>query len=593
MSVKKAASPAAQSRSRKSRSRRTPPPPEEPVSANWPAIAAWLRAETPFGLSRWQLLVFLSVLAFVAFTRFWDLGTRALHHDESMHARFAWDIYRSFDYRYNPLLHGPFQFYFTAFMFFLFGVSDAVARFGPALFGVVSVLLVYPLKPYLGRNGMVLAAILMGISPPLLYFARFARNDIYVVAWTMLIVLALFGWLHTRQRAYIYLGTIAVALSLATKENTYITLAIAGSFIIFRFLQEQFTPGLAARLPSHESVKSALADLWNDWRLLIAGIVAFLLVFVTFFTAFYTHPQDFASGVIKALEYWLAQQEVGRGNQPIWYYFMLLPLYELIVAVFVLPALWFLARRGSLTDRFLCYWFVGAVVLYSLAGERMPWLVLHLSLPGILLVSRFLGQKFAEPNGLRRHRIALSLFLLIGVYALHTGMPLAYAHGDTPKDMLVYVQTTPDVPYVVAQIEQISRKLTTETELVGLIDNEDSWPFAWYLRDYTRVGYISKIGDPGEAAFVIVTASEVENARENLSNYVPFRYKLRWWFPEALYKELRPSFLLDFVINSQTRGNFTAWLMSRKMPKPADVPEFRFGSQDFYFFVRGDLVHLL
>ena len=99
------------------------------------------------------------------FTRFWDLGTRALHHDESMHARYAWDIYRSFNYRYNPILHGPFQFYLTAFMFFLFGVSDAVARFGPALFGVLSVLLVYPLKPYLGRGGMVLAAVAVGSFP--------------------------------------------------------------------------------------------------------------------------------------------------------------------------------------------------------------------------------------------------------------------------------------------------------------------------------------------------------------------------------------------------------------------------------------------
>ena len=218
---------------------------------------------------------------------------------------------------------------------------------------------------------------------------------------------------------------------------------------------------------------------------------------LSFFTAFYTHPQDFASGIIKALQYWLAQQEVSRGNQPIWYYFMQVPLYELIVAAFALPALWRLTRRGSLTDRFLCFWFVAAVLLYSLAGERMPWLVLHLSLPGILLVARFLGQQFSEPHGLRRHRIALVLCLLISVYALHTGLPLTFAHGDTPRDLLVYVQTSPDVPYVTAQIEQMSRRLTGTTDIVGIIDNEDSWPFAWYLRDYTKVGYTSNIGDPG------------------------------------------------------------------------------------------------
>lgn len=586
MSIKKAPATNPQPQSRKSRSREPYPSPEDPVTANWPAIVSWLRAETPFGLSRWQVLVFVAVIALVVFTRFWDLGTRALHHDESMHARFSWDIYRSFNYRYNPLLHGPFQFYFTAFMFFLFGVSDAVARFGPALFGVLSVLLLYPLKPYLGRNGMVIAAALMAVSPPLLYFSRFARNDIYIVAWTMLIVLALFGWLHTRDRWYIYLGAAAVALSLATKENTYITLAIIGTFIVGRYLQELITPGLAGRLPSHESVKSALTDLWRDRWLLFAGIVTFLVIFVTFFTAFYTYPQDFASGVTKALGYWLEQHDVRRGNQPIWYYLMQVPLYELIVAVFAIPALWRLARRGTLTDRFLCYWFVGAVVLYSAAGERMPWLVLHLSLPGILLVSRYLGLKFSEPSGLRRHRIALTLCLLVGVYALHTGMPLAFSHGDTPRDLLVYVQTTPDVPYVVDQIEQISRKLSTGNDTVGIIDNENSWPFYWYLRDYTAIAYIPTIGDPGEAAFVIVDSRQVENARQYLGNYVPFRYKLRWWFPEPTYKELRPTFLLDFVTKAETRGNFMRWLLNREMPQPI-------GSQDFYFFVRRDLVQLL
>ena len=108
----------------------------------------------------------------------------------------------------------------------------------------------------------------------------------------MLILLALFGWLHTRQRWYIYLGASAVALSLASKENTYITLVIIGSFIVFRFLQEQFTPGLAGRLPSHESVKSALCrSVARTAASSLAGIVTFLLIFITFFTAFYTYPK--------------------------------------------------------------------------------------------------------------------------------------------------------------------------------------------------------------------------------------------------------------------------------------------------------------
>ena len=61
----------------------------------------------------------------------------------------------------------------------------------------------------------------------------------------------------------------------------------------------------------------------------IMGI--FWLIQLLFFTTFLTNARNgFASGVIGSLGYWLAQQEVARGGQPWYYYFMLSGLYEFL-----------------------------------------------------------------------------------------------------------------------------------------------------------------------------------------------------------------------------------------------------------------------
>ncbi|MDE2995030.1 MAG: hypothetical protein OXU67_14245, partial [Chloroflexota bacterium] len=53
----------------------------------------WLGRPAFLGLNNGQALVLAGLLLVLLLTRFWDLGTRAMHHDESMHAKYAWDTY--------------------------------------------------------------------------------------------------------------------------------------------------------------------------------------------------------------------------------------------------------------------------------------------------------------------------------------------------------------------------------------------------------------------------------------------------------------------------------------------------------------------
>ena len=97
------------------------------------------------------------------------------------------------------------------------------------------------------------------------------------------------------------------------------------------------------------------------------------------------------SGSIGALAYWIEQHDVQRGGQPVYYYVLLISLYEFLPLIFAVAAVttrWF---RKSLFGWFLAYWFVGNFVIYSWAGEKMPWLLPHVAMPLLLLAARWLG----------------------------------------------------------------------------------------------------------------------------------------------------------------------------------------------------------
>ena len=53
------------------------PPASATPARQWPAITL-------------ESLLYLVILALALLSRFWDLGSRALHHDESLHAYFSW-----------------------------------------------------------------------------------------------------------------------------------------------------------------------------------------------------------------------------------------------------------------------------------------------------------------------------------------------------------------------------------------------------------------------------------------------------------------------------------------------------------------------
>ncbi|TFH37129.1 MAG: hypothetical protein E4G99_03270, partial [Anaerolineales bacterium] len=161
-----------------------------------------------------------------------------------------------------------------------------------------------------------------------------------------------------------------------------------------------------------------LGCFWDRRRWLIAAGI-FVLIYVPLYTTFFSNPFGLFSGLIGSLGYWLVQQGVERGSQP-WFYYALLqiPLYEFLPALgAVLGTLFAILHFGkSRPDQldpqetdgsikiepvlvlFLIYSSLTTLLIYSLAGERMPWITVHLTLPLILLSGWWFGAVFTEDS---------------------------------------------------------------------------------------------------------------------------------------------------------------------------------------------------
>jgi uncharacterized protein (TIGR03663 family) len=195
---------------------------------------------------------------------------------------------------------------------------------------------------------------------------------------------------------------------------------------------------------------SVAIGFWWDWRrwLVCAGI--FYGIFVPLFTSMFTNGQGFATGTVGQLGYWLSQHGVRRGDQPPYYYFILMPIYEFLSLLGGIGGAIYFFSKGFPEDEgvedaptripfvpMLIYWSVLAFVIYSWAGEKMPWLTMHLALPLQLLAGWAIGRLFDADWGKLREKGAPWLLLLVPlfVYVILRLLNLSPSMGTTKQEL--------------------------------------------------------------------------------------------------------------------------------------------------------------
>jgi predicted membrane-bound mannosyltransferase len=150
------------------------------------------------------------------------------------------------------------------------------------------------------------------------------------------------------------------------------------------------------------SVARGVYDAWLNIAAVGLGALLALWIFLALFTTLFTNLNGIATGTYATngtLLYWLGQHDVRRGEQP-WFYFITEGLqYEWLVIFLGLAGLVTLAvaivrrlvRRDFHHDPRLlfrilvAFWMVFMFVVLSWAGEKMPWLIMHIVLPAALL----------------------------------------------------------------------------------------------------------------------------------------------------------------------------------------------------------------
>jgi len=185
-----------------------------------------------------EIALFVGIILLTIITRFYDLESRVMSHDESLHTYFSWLFYRGQGYQHSPMMHGPLQFHLLSLTYFLFGVTDFTSRIPAVLFSIATVWMVWYWRRYLGKTGALIAGFLMAISPFMLYYGRYVRNEAYAGLAGILMLYAVLRYLENGNKRYLYLVSLSMIIHFTAKETAFIYAAQALLFLAIYFIAQ-------------------------------------------------------------------------------------------------------------------------------------------------------------------------------------------------------------------------------------------------------------------------------------------------------------------------------------------------------------------
>ena len=178
-----------------------------------------------------ETLLIVIILALAFFTRFYDLGVRVMSHDEVNHVVPGFELFAGRGYRHDPVTHGPMQMELLALSYFLMGDNDFSSRVPAALFSVavIGFIMIY-FKRYLGRAGSLLAGFFFLISPFMMFYGRYTRDEGFVQLFGVMLLFGLLHFLENGKEKIFYLIVAVLSLYFCTMEAAYI---FAAQILIF------------------------------------------------------------------------------------------------------------------------------------------------------------------------------------------------------------------------------------------------------------------------------------------------------------------------------------------------------------------------
>jgi len=496
-------------------------------------------------------VVLVLLIAAVALVfRLQHLELRPFHGDEAVQAVKAGELYDGGQYRYDPHeFHGPSLYYFTLPVLKLGGAKrfadadDADFRLVPVLFGVGLILLLLPLRRSLGAVAMLTAAVLLAVSPAMVFFGRYYIQEMLLVFFAAFALCALWRYFRTPGRRWCLLLGLAIGLMYATKETSIIfcgAMGVAYAAIILRRRHREERP------------------LWQLCRrhaghlLLVIGAAA--VVAVLFYSSFFAHPRGPLDSLLAFRHYFARGGGDGSAglHQHPWYYYLKMLIYTkdapgpwwsegLILA---LAALGFgTVLRGRMPAAihpelamFLAVYTLCMTGAYSIIPYKTPWNMLGF-LHGLILMAGIGAAAIVHRLPHFIGRAVLVVLLLAGAGQLAAQAFRAnHRFRADPRNPYVYAHSVPDVIRLAQRIQDVAAIHPDGPSMRVHFFTPDYWPLPYYLRGLRRIGYWSELhGIPGNPdAPVMVVGADMQ---EQLQPLLRDRYHTEFY-------GLRPGVLL-------------------------------------------------
>ena len=495
------------------------------------------------------VIVFILAVIVAAWLRFDQIGIKPFHHDEGVMSHFLLNLANSGEYKYNPEnYHGPSLYYFALVALRVFGSNDFALRFTPALFGILTVLMVWLLKEHLGSVGTPVAAFLMALSPGLVYFSRDFIHEMSFGCFSLGIVVG--AWRYAESKNFVWLALMATSAGLlfATKETAIITavvmiiaaLCATGWEVTQRLMRQgEVTPAAFAR----EFKRDCLGVAPSLDHALAAGMI-FVFINVIFYASFFA-PQKYPDGsehlhwsgiadAVKSVGLW-ARRSGGEHVKDFWYYIGILYKLELPLFIGSLLAGVFIMRRWTRFWLFVGAWALGITLAYSIIGYKTPWLALSFLIP-MALLSGHAAQRVYGAAQLISLRLLLAATLITVLifnlrlawavnfdkyddndnrsgYGVYVGRSLSlkpYREGEGLYGY-VYAQTDRDI-FQLAQAVKSEADKRSRNDTPILVSSPEYWPLPWYLRDYKYAAFSGAM--PADGPSQITQPIVIANANQ-------------------------------------------------------------------------------
>jgi hypothetical protein len=147
----------------------------------------------------------------------------------------------------------------------------------------------------------------------------------------------------------------------------------------------------------------------------------------------------------------------------------------------------------------------------------------------------------SKPRGIAVAGAAFTLLLavLLLLPTLENMYQVSQVHAaDGPHEMMVYVQTTPDVNLVMNKLDLLDQKLDGGKHTLSIgVTGDATWPFAWYLRDYSNVCFQFPSGcgqNAQNVQAIVVGGDNLYSIQSQYGSQFAFhQYHMRTWWDEG------------------------------------------------------------